>query len=281
MKKTVFLCFILLLTFSCTKSEKAKEKEIKKKNVVVEYILRHHNTYFFPIFIPNTRVREPYSWEEGTTENLQRITKEYFRCKGSKLNVPFYDNTDEDKPITYEDCGGGTTHSLPIIHGKEGVYPILLELINYLQQKTQKRVIITCGHRCPLHNKYSDRSKHNRTSKHMIGAEVDFYVQGLEDRPMEVVELIFQFYREKKGKGYVGVREYEIFNRYEKVDTDVSTMPWFNKEIFIKLYSETEGRDFDNRHPYPYISIQVRYDRDTKERVVYSWDKATSEYLRW
>ena len=31
------------------------------------------------------------------------------------------------------------------------------------------------------------------------------------------------------------------------------TIPWFNKEIFIKLYRKSEGRDGDNRHPYPYL----------------------------
>ena len=44
--------------------------------------------------------------------------------------------------------------------------------------------------------------------------------------------------------------------------------PWQNKEILIKLYQKDEGRDLDNRHPHPYISIQVRYDRDRGEPVV-------------
>lgn len=279
MKKKYFYCFILLLLFGCTKSEKSKLADIKKQNEISEYITRSYNSYFFPITTPISRVRDLYPWEEGGNENIQRISKEFFRCRGSLLNVPININADESRPIIYEDCGGSQAHSLPLIHGTENVYPILTELLNYIQVNTKKKVIITCGHRCPLHNKYSDISKNNRTSKHMIGAEVDFYVQGLEDYPSDIIELIFQFYKERKG--YAGNREYEIFNRYEKDSTDVSTMPWFNKEIFVKLYDRYEGRDFDNRHPYPYISIQVRYDRDTKERVVYSWDKATSGYLRW
>ena len=27
--------------------------------------------------------------------------------------------------------------------------------------------------------------------------------------------------------------------------------PWYNKEILIKLFKKNEGRDLDNRHPYP------------------------------
>ena len=279
MKKAFLFCFTFLLFFSCTNSEKAKEKEIKKKNTKAEYILRHHNTYFFPIYKPAFQKRELYPWEEGVVGNLSKITKEFLRCRGSSLNPPIFDNSNPDKPITYEDCGGATKHSLPMIHGKEGIYPVLIDLLNYLQRKTRKKVVITCGHRCPAHNKYADQSNQNRTSKHMIGAEVDFYVQGLEDNPEQVIDLIFQFYREDKA--YIGKKEHETFYRYEKSDSNVSTMPWFNKEIFIKLFKKDEGRDFDNRHPYSYISIQVRYDRDTKEKVVYSWDKATSGYLRW
>jgi hypothetical protein len=51
--------------------------------------------------------------------------------------------------------------------------------------------------------------------------------------------------------------------------------------VFVKIYRENEGRNFDNQHAYPYISIQVRYDREKKQRVLYSWDLATHNYLRW
>ena len=106
---------------------------------------------------------------------------------------------------------------------------------------------------------------------------MDFYVQGMEQSPLEVIDLIFQFYKEQKG--YKESSDYQTFERRSVENTNVSTMPWSNKEIYIKLYKESEGRDFDNRHPYPYVSIQVRYDRDTKERVVCSQDKIVSGSL--
>ena len=160
--------------------------------------------------------------------------------------------------------------------GQQGVYPVLIDLLNHVQKRTGKRVIITSGHRCPAHNTYVDPSKENGFSKHQIGAEVDFYVQDMEKRPMEVIQIIMDYY--KTHPQYKGQKDYEEFLRYDKPDVRITTKPWFNKEIFIKYQSSSEGRNGDNRHPYPYISLQVRYDRDAKERVVYDWKRANLGY---
>jgi hypothetical protein len=84
----------------------------------------------------------------------------------------------------------------------------------------------------------------------------------------------------KETPAYKGDTSYETFHRYERGDVRVSTKPWFNKEIFIQLYLPEEGRDGDNNHPHPYFSIQVRYDRALKEKVVYQWKKAHLGYPR-
>ncbi len=271
-KSIFFLCLIIL--FSCSSQ---KEDKIKKKNAKAEYIYRHNDNSFAPIVIPTRKDIENYPWEEGKVGNLSKISKEFFRCKGSLLNPDKYDETDPDDIKSYKDCEGSSKHSLPLMDNKEQIYPVMIDILNYIQRMTKKRVVVTCGHRCPTHNKYADNSKLNRTSKHMIGAEVDFYVQGYEERTLEIVELIFQFYKDKKQ--YKNNPEFINFTNYEN-ETDVSTLPWMNKEVFVKLYQKEEGRDFDNRHPYPYISIQVRYDRDKSERVVYSWGKANKGYSR-
>ena len=260
MKKALILCFFL---FSCS-----QEDQVKEKNIKVDYILRNDNTLFCPLYKPKFKRRDIYPWEEGKVSNICKITKEFFRCKGSSSNHPV------QRKKTYNDCN--SKHGLPLFLKKEGVYPILIELLNYIQYQTKKSVIITWGHRCPIHNAYSDGSKLNTISKHMIGAEVDFFVKGMEYKTTEIIELIFSFYREKKK--YLGKEGYKNFSRYNK-NTNVSTKPWFNKEIFLKLFLEKEGRDFDNKHPYPYISIAVRYDIDEKKNVMYSWKKA-NEYLR-
>ncbi len=253
--------------------EQSEKERIRRLNCKGEPIYRNHNEYFYPIATPIHTPRSSYPWEsEGS---LPRITKEFFRCKGSSVNPSLYDPCDPNPML---DCEGSSRHGLPIIHGREDVYQILIDLLNYIQKKTGKRAIVTCGHRCPVHNAYADPSKENRTSKHQIGAEVDFYVQGMEDRPLEIVGLAMQYFREIPS--YANDKEFLEFKRYDKPDGRVVIQPWFNKEIFIKVYQKDEGRDADNRHPHPYLSLQVRFDRESGERVLYDWAKANKGYPR-
>lgn len=221
--------------------------------------------------------RAPYSWETQNKSGSAEITKEYFRCKGNTLN-PIKSDIVRGEVVKYHDCGGPSRHSMPLFNGKEGVYAILIDLLNHIQTKTNHRVIITSGHRCPEHNTYVDASTQNQYSKHQIGAEVDFYVQGLETHPDTIINTLMNYYKEDPS--YKDKADYSEFKRYEK-GTDQATLPWMNKEIFIKLYKATEGRNDDNRHPYPYISIQVRHDRELNKRVNYSWDEAFGNYLRY
>lgn len=241
-----------------------------------EFVYREEGEYIFKPEPSRVQIREAYPWEEGKVGKFPRITKEYFRCKGSSLN-PTKKDIRGGETLLVNDCGGADKHSLPLINGKEGVYPIMIEILNYIQFKLKKRVVVTSGHRCPDHNMYIDPSPRNQSSKHLIGAEVSFYVQGMEDKPEAIVDLIQAFYKEDLKLD----KKYKEFTRYDKEDVDVSTPPWMNQEIFIKLYKKKEGRDFENRHPYPYLSLQVRFDRDKNERVFYSWDKAYNNYLRF
>lgn len=274
MQKWALVCFLFV---SCSGLEHSEREKVRRRNCQGEYIYRTKHECYYPISNPTHTPRSLYAWESPV--HLPRITKEFFRCKGNPLNPSLTEAGATDGLLmTHADCEGCSRHGLPVIHGKEGVYPILLDLLNYLQRKTGKRVIITCGHRCPAHNTYADLSKDNKTSKHQIGAEVDFYVQGMEERPLEIIGLLMQYYQEMAV--YQGQKEFLQFERYEKEGTKVSTPPWMNKEIFVKLYQKHEGRDEDNRHPYPYISIQVRYDKDRKERVVYTWRAANLGYPR-
>lgn len=221
--------------------------------------------------------REPYPWEEGRDGAFPKLTKEFFRCNGSGLNPVNIVNREKEQ-VRYYDCGGAQRHSLPLRDQKEFIYPILIDLLNYLQTTTEKRVVITCGHCCPEHNQYLDPSPLNQSSKHLIGAEVDFYIQGMEWQPEKVIDLIQAYYREQPK--YKGMLEYQEFKRYDMGKTNVSIQPWYNKEIFVKLVKKTEGRDFDNRHPYPYVTVQVRYDWDKGEKVTYSWDSAFRNFHR-
>ncbi len=272
--RTIVYFGIICLTLpGCSRMEQSEKERIRRLNCKGDPIYRNSTEFFYPIATPLHTPRSPYPWEsEG---NLPRITKEFFRCKGSAVNPPGFDPANQT-PIF--DCEGSSRHGLPILYGKEGVYPILIDLLNYIQKKTGRRVVITCGHRCPVHNTYADPSKENRTSKHQIGAEVDFYVQGMEEHPLEIVALAMQYFKENPI--YANDREFLEFSRYDKSDVRLAIQPWFNKEIFIKVYQKDEGRDNDNRHPHAYLSFQVRFDKEGKERVVYDWAKAHKGYPR-
>lgn len=274
--KYFFFLLIFLSFFGCS-TENSQTKGLRKHNLKGEFIYRHQNEYFFRISDPQLVERETYPWEEKDDKGFPVITKDFFRCKGSSLN-PVKIAQQNGESVRYFDCGGVSTHSLPLKEGKEFIYPILPDILNHLQKKTGKKVVITCGHCCPTHNLYVDSSAKNQTNKHLIGAEVDFYIQGMENQAEQVVNIILEFYKEQPQ--YQGLKDFLEFKRYDKPDTNVATHPWYNKEIFIKVFKKTEGRDFDNRHSYPYISIQVRYDYHSKEKVQYSWDQAFRNYHR-
>ena len=274
MKKNVYILFLLFLSTGCKQSE--KETSRNPAEVTCEYIIRQHDERHLAIPTPKLKAPPCYPWQKNATGKIQTITKEYFCCKGSNVNPPRLVLQGTKELERFYDCGGVEKHSLPLRSDKEFIYPILIELLNAIQAKTKKQVIITSGHRCPSHNSWVDPSPQNATSKHTIGAEVDFYVSGLENNPEEVIRIIVDFY--KNNPRYAGQKGYQEFQHFEK-ETNTRKKPLYNKEIFIKQFAKDEGRNFDNRHPYPYVSIQVRFDRDRNLRVMYSWDQS-QQFLR-
>ncbi|WP_237753486.1 hypothetical protein [Candidatus Protochlamydia amoebophila] len=271
--KFLFIFFIFLT--SCSSSSKST---VTPSSLTGEYIYRHHEDSQIQVEPMIFVKRKTYPWEENQSGAYPKITKDFFRCKGTSLN-PVRLVQKEKELVRYYDCGGPQKHSLPLKNQKEFIYPILIDLLNYIQVKTNKRVVITCGHCCPDHNVYVDSSPSYQFNKHLIGAEVDFYVQGLEYQPEKIIELILNYYQEMPK--YKGLKDFQEFKRYEKGDSKVSTKPWYNQEIFLKLIKKSEGRDFDNRHSYPYLSVQVRYDWETKQKVHYSWSQAFGNFHRW
>jgi hypothetical protein len=268
---------LLFLVYSCSSLEEPPEEKMRQLNQKGEYLYRHHDEYLLNIPLPQRKKNETYFWEIGNTGKYPKITKDFFRCKGCSLNPVRIVQNKKLEIERYYDCGGSQKHSLPLRDGKEFIYPILIDLLNDIQTRTGKRVVITAGHSCPEHNTYVDSSPENRFSKHIFGAEVSFYVKGMENSPEAIVKLIMDYYKDTPK--YCGLKEYQEFSRYEK-ESNIKTQPWCNKEIFVKCFDKKEGRNFDNRHPYPYISIQVRYDLDLKEKVTYSWDKAFNNFMR-
>jgi len=277
MKNIIFISVVFSIFFSCS-LEKAKYDKIKRDNCSAEYVYRKSDQKYFALIAPAEQKRQPYPWESEDLFDLPKITERHFVCKGKPTNPTIF-RKEKNNTKSFSDCEGANYHSLPQVHGKQGVYPVLIDLLNYIQDKLKKRVVITSGYRCPLHNAYCDETGYYKNSKHMMGAAVDFYVQGAEDHPELVIDLIQNFYKERPG--YKNSSVFSEFLRSEETHLDVSTPAWYNKEIFIKLYKPNEGRHIDNRHPYPYLSIQVRYDRDLKEQVSFSLDQVLRNYKRW
>lgn len=262
--KKIFI--ILLLLTGCRKQSVVEGQWISP--------LEEQNQVTIPVAMQQSF--PSYPWDERLVASFPKITKEFFRCKGSRLNPIIVQKKEGKEPLYVKDCNGASSHSLPLNSDQqEFVYPCLIDLLNYLQRELQNPVVITTGHRCPAHNRYADHSTLNTISKHMIAAEVDFYVKHFENQPLKVIKLIQDYYRHKYIKS-----EMTTFLRYEKSGLNVSTFPWYNQEIFIKLYLSDEGRDFDNQHPYPYIGIQVRYDQALHKPVTFD-AKIAESFLRY
>ncbi|MCH9611946.1 MAG: hypothetical protein S4CHLAM102_04240 [Chlamydiia bacterium] len=277
MHKGFSIIFLFALTFfSCTNMEKRKVEHLKRKNQKLELIHRHSNETFFAEEKLQPKEREIYPWEKKMIGNLPRITKEFFQCRGSYSNPEKKISDSRGGQTSCYDCGGLEKHSLPVIDGKEVIPQILIDLLNYVQERTDHRVVITCGHRCPVHNTYADASTANQKSKHQVGAEADFYVEGMEDRIDEVLYLLLDFYQQDA--------HHPEFQRFAKVDRHVGgdqIVAYANREVEIRLFGAKQGRDLDNRHPYPYIAIQVKMDRETGHRLEYSWHSAHNNYMRY
>jgi len=272
---TRFLRFlpILVLLGACQSAEEKEQAAIRRANEVRTAVTRKLDDHVETL--PLAALPHPhYPWEDRVVGGFPRLTHDFFRCRGNAENPPLVQIDASGEELSYEDCRGSLAHSLPFIDGKETVYPILIELLNWLQAKTEKRVVITSGHRCPKHNTYVDPSKGNQISKHLIGAEVSFYVEGMEEQPEQLIGLLEEFYAEEEQSS---LRE---FRRYSG-STNVRTQPWFNKEVFIKLFQADEGRNGDNTHTYPYVSIQVRWDRASDKQVAYTWKGAHFGYFQW
>ena len=269
MKKSIFV--LLLLFFSCSRMDQSENEKVRKYNEKKETIYRLSHEKIFTDVKSGAKVREKYPWEEVYMGNLLKINKEYFRCKGSDINPPIKAEGGKEEIL---DCGGLDKHGLPFHEKGEYVYPVLIELLNYLQEKSGMPVVITTGHRCPQHNRYADRSKVMQSSKHQIGAEVDFYIEGYEEKPLEVVKWIMDYYQQS-----ANIEDNRFF-RCQKNPENLKHPGWYNKESLLRIHEKNEGRDFDNRHPYPYITIEVRFDSQKNEPVNFDWDKAIKGYLR-
>lgn len=261
---SLIICSILLV--GCTSEENHQKVNIHRKQMKIEPIVRLSDE---KIFIMNTLIqkeRKAYFFEPS---KIAKITKDHFRCRGSAEHPPIIQEEQGTEGKTIEDCRGIDAHSLPIQSGEEFVFPILLTLLNNIQQTLGEKVVITSGHCCPKHALYLHPSKPGLKSYSMMGAAVDFYVQGFEKRPEAVIDCIINQYKGDE----------PLYEKFVKASKDVIT--WSNHEILIKLIPKEQGRDLDHAHLYPYISIEVKYDREKKKNIEPTWKLTHESYYKW
>lgn len=271
----IIYVLLLFMFVACTTMEESQLDKLKAYNEINEPIYRHHDEHFFHTNEVVVATRKPYPWEPKSLTVDKKITKEYFRCRGSAQNPPRQLLDKSGKKCELHDCDGLQSHGLPYRDGKEFIYPILIDLLNHLQEKTGRRVVITSGYRCPKHNQYADDSQAATTSKHQIGAEVDFYVEDYEQAPLEIVRWIMEYYSNDADP------EFSSFRECRRNPLRLQHPGWYNREVAISVKQADEGRDFDNRHPYPYITLELRSDREKKDRPVqYNWKIAHEGYTR-
>src|SRR5215216_1070780 len=70
-----------------------------------EYIFRHHDESFVQIEPMTPLKRALYPWEEDRPSNYPKITKDFFRCRGSSLNPVHLVQRDKEI-MRFYDCGG-------------------------------------------------------------------------------------------------------------------------------------------------------------------------------
>jgi hypothetical protein len=240
---------VFFLLNACSNMDRSENEKIKKCNEKKEKIYRLSSESYFSLDELPIQEKEKYPWENFEKSELPKITKEFFSCKGSEIHPPI--RVDGMKEEIF-DCQGFEKHLLPIVDNKEYISSTLIQLLNYLQNRCLRQVIITTGHRCLAHEIYSNGGVLDKESKHVSGEEVDFYIEGYEDKPLEIVRMVMDYYQTNQ------TISYNRFTKCQKNKENLEHPGWYNKEIVIRVHEKNEGRDFDNRHPYAYITIQIR-----------------------
>lgn len=122
---------------------------------------------------------------DGKHGTYHTLTRDHFRCKGRGDRAPIALN---DGNYLF-DCWG-REHGLPWIEGREFVEPLLILLLNGVQNELQSPVTIFSGHRCPAHHRYLTQGEGSATDRHLIGAAADFELNGYTQEPQTVVAAI-------------------------------------------------------------------------------------------
>lgn len=206
---------------------------------------------------------------------LREITAEDFRCKGDSIrNSPVIWNGE----IFYD----GDSGTLP----RRGIDLDLLDLLNDLQKKIGSQIFILSGYRSVKHNKYiaaelstyvSEDGKLGNpyevsmTSKHIMGAAADFYVEGYENNPEKVLESLLEVIKEQGDSSPPVISPVRLRPRSSGLNYSYYTYCSYKTDNWwIHPYAENEGRDIDCRiysGIYFHINKRILFDETGCEPV--------------
>ena len=264
-KKEALILILAFSLYGCSGLEQSEQEKIKKTQALSEPILRYRDEKFHAICFPEQKIRERYSWENTTAHKFPKITKEAFRCKGSGSPKPKISREN----LAMFDCQGADKHSLPIYEDKEFIYPALLEILNELQDQLKRKVVVTAGHRCYKHQTFLLGTTTGAVTKYVLGAQVDFLIDGIEASSGKIIDCLQEYYK----RVFPDQKEYQL----EKSVIGV----WHNKEISMRVYAKHEGRNEDNTHDLPYLSIELKHDRVLDKKIQVNYQQALSGYYRF
>jgi hypothetical protein len=254
MKKNLLLNLLLLI--SCSTADERSQKQRMKNNLSCEKIYRLSSEKNYHIDSLELATRQLYPWENET--KYPKITINTLRCRGSKDATPIKSG---DK--IFEDCGGLHDHGLPYQDGEEFIYPALITLLNRVQNSFDKKVVVTSGHRCPKHHNYLVKGQ-SKISRYMMGCKADFTVEGLENRPEEIIVKIMDLYPNEK---------------FQKINQADGSTLYTSKQFHLMINKEGEHSILGEKH-HPVVSVDVRYDQDKQEAIILDWDKSFHGFIR-
>jgi hypothetical protein len=98
----------------------------------------------------------------------------------------------------------------------------------------------------------------------MMGCKADFTVEGLENRPEEIIVKIMDLYPNEK---------------FQKINQADGSTLYTSKQFHLMINKEGEHSILGEKH-HPVVSVDVRYDQDKQEAIILDWDKSFHGFIR-
>lgn len=244
MKNTILYYLLLfalfnVLTVSCSDKKSAtisKTYNIQKDFTPTSFIL----PYELPQKSPT------YPWNTCHPRFLS-LTKYSFQCSGT--------NPEADIPL-HQKCLGTLHHGLPLVNGKEYIYPRLIDLLNFLQKENKEKIIVIRGHICPKIFSLLDTQEQHE--KYLIGAMVKVSSQINWEKNLS--PLVKKFYDKKKEEDPL----YEIEN-------SPYAITFINQEFKFIIHPSSLTN---------IMEIEVLYDKEKDSPIKFT-EKDIQNYLRY